>query len=266
MVGDGIYGSNTKGMKALMMPTGKMRCMCAGTTLVLSCVGVAARAQTVALDKLAHVRMRTGVDTMLRCIQPRGGAPGRCGNAYLRTIERRRDGTYELRNDYFDSTGKHQTTQTTRATPTLALRSYRVQDVRDSAAMVIADGVAAAWVSTPRGTRLVGMDNVSDRYESELIEQALATVDSRVGTFITFPVGSLYGPDPVGVTPDTIRITTRTQMRVGQSRVQVLVMVRSNGNMAWLETKTGKLIARRGSAGPNTFWWHIRQGAELPQE
>jgi hypothetical protein len=43
-------------------------------------------------------------------------------------------------------------------------------------------------------------------------------------------------------------------------------MVHRNGNIAWLEAKTGKLMARRGSAGPNAFWWHIRQGALLPQE
>lgn len=221
-------------------------------------------AQQIPLANVASLTIPAGVDTLDRCLQPRGGAVGRCGSPYIRIVEARTNGTYELRNEYFDSSRTRTAVQITRTSRALAVRYQRVQDVRDSAALVIADGFASAWVASPRGLRLVGTGGVEERYDPELLEQALAIADPPVGSIVVVATGNLYAADPIAVSVDTLRVAGRVDMVANGARVPAVVIVRGNGNTSWVEAKRGRILARRGKAGPNADWWHVRQGAQLP--
>jgi hypothetical protein len=222
-------------------------------------------AQELALSAAHGHRIPASVDTLERCIQPRGEAPRGCGSPYARIVEATANGMYELRNEYFDSAGKIQTVQITRTTPSLAIRYHRVRDTRDSAAMVLVDGMLSAWVVTPGGTRLIGVSGARDRYEPDLVEQALALANPAAGRFAPIAIDNLYGSDPVSVSIDTVRVKEHADLVVNGHRIAVIVVTRTNGNTSWIQAGTAKILARRGSAGPNAFWWHVARGVEFPK-
>jgi len=233
--------------------------------LLLSLWATRGRSQEQPFAALARHRVGAAVDTLDRCTQVPGEAPRDCGNPYVRIVEATGRGGYELRNEYFDSTGKRETVQITRTTADFAVRYERVQASADSAALAVHDGMASAWVATPRGTRLIGVASAPERYAGDLVEQALALSGPRVGRFVTFPIGNLYGPDAIGVSTDTLRVAERTEVVVRGRRVPVLVATHRNGNTSWIDARSGRILARRGRAGPNRFWWHVAHGVELPK-
>jgi hypothetical protein len=172
---------------------------------------------------------------------------------------------YELRNEYFDSTGKRTTVQITRTTSDLVVRYERVQDTRDSASFAIIDGMASAWVATPQRTRLIGVTTAVNRYAPDLVEQAFAIGNPAVGRFVTFPIGNLYGPDPTGASPDTLRVVEHTRLMLRGRPTRAIIVAHGNGSTSWIDPRTGKVLARRGNAGPDAFWWHVARGVELPK-
>jgi hypothetical protein len=242
-----------------------MALCCAFAAVALSLPGSRALAQApVRLP--ADVELVPGIDT-LDTWSSRGASPPVRGVTYVRRVSGSRDGGWTVELEWFDSTGAPTTTQRTETQPGgLTTRAERVRAVTDSASLLLAHGRATGWV-VPVGesARLID-EAVSDAFmNAEVASLAAGAAQAEPGVTLTAPITGLFGPDPLAILLDSARVDGPVRLRFRGQDIECLRFTRSNGRVFWVERASGRLVARRGRAGPVTFW-HVVRGVELPRE
>ena len=196
-----------------------------------------------------------------------GGTAQRGAGGYVvRAIRMVRGGRWELVDTWYDSTGKETARQATRtASQRLMTELATVRANVDSASMLVSSNHVTAWV-VPAGQppRFFDGDAVGERYDLTLVGAAVAKTHAAAGTTFRFPGYDLYGASPVGSSIDSIRLVRRDTLARGATRLPVVVLQRSNGNLIWVDEASGAEVAARGNAGPGRWWWHIRRGVTPP--
>jgi hypothetical protein len=242
-----------------------VRSMFVGAALLSVFLPRATRAQSISLDRLAGVRLPVGVDTMFSHFQPKGGAVRLRKSYYVRTVTSG-PARWELRAAWHDSAGTLDATQITRGPArSVLVNEMRVLAQHDSASLLIAAGHGSAWVVPDHGaSHLVSSDSVAERSAGEILEMTLAASHPAIGSYVVSNLGQLFSEQPLSVSVDTLRVTGSADVRIGSAIRKTWVLTHSNGTMAWADQSNGRVVLRRGSAGPNAQWWHAVAGAQLP--
>lgn len=185
----------------------------------------------------------------------------------MRVLRRVGAERWELTDNWIDSSGRVNTRQSVRTGDgTLATEIETVRADRDSASLLVSPNRVTAWV-VPVGesARLFDGPPAGERYAGALV--VAATVKSRpaIGAVLLAPAAGLFSANPLALVVDSIRVVARDSVdRAGGGRVPVVLLERNSGTRFWVDEATGTLIAARGNAGPQRFWWHIRRGIRLP--
>lgn len=240
---------------------------CSVLIAAFACLGPASLGgQEIALAELSRRGPVMSVDTVDTYSQPRGGTIEAGKTLYVRSWNGSRTAGWRVTYEWRDSTGAITATQMARTMPgALELREERVRATTDSASLLVADGVASGWVVPAKvGPRLLSGDHVPPRYSIEMLEAFFGASRLRVGAFVVAGVAALYGANPLGVTRDTLRVVARQQLQSGSRQIDTWVLEHTNGTRAWVAIGTGRVLARRGAAGPNRYWWHVLRGVTPP--
>jgi sugar lactone lactonase YvrE len=205
-------------------------------------------------------------DTFETYTSPRDGAivPGN-GAYYIRATRQIGARRFELSNTWFDSAGQITAKQTVRTAPnSLATDLETVRATTDSASLLVTADRVTAWVVRPgEAARLYDAPTTGERYAGDVVSMAIVRSQPAIGNLYVAPMHALFGPNPVDVCVDSIRVVRRDSVFDGQTVRRVFVLERSNGQV-WVEEQSGAILLSRGNAGPNRWWWHIRRGVRPP--
>jgi hypothetical protein len=237
--------------------------------LGLGLFAVPARAQP-SLTYLRRARLSTGADTMDTFTSPRGiersVAPTPGNGAYVIQARKPVAGNrWELSSTWYDSSGKVTAVQTTRTAPgSLATELEMVRALADSAALLVTAERSTGWV-VPQNqpARLIDGPTRGERFAGELAALAVAQSKPAPGSLFSAPAGALYGPDPLDIRIDSIRVVRRDTLYRGATPLPVLVLERNRTTQIWVDERSGLELLSRGNAGPERWWWHIVRGVRL---
>jgi hypothetical protein len=218
---------------------------------------------------LRTAAIRPGTDTIDTFVSPRGtGALSRGDGTWLvRTRQQIGARRWELTDTWFDSSGRMTARQYSRtARGSLAIDLEAVRADGDSASLLVTGDRVTAWVVPEgQGPQLFDAPNVTERFATGAIVAAIAAARPVVGAVFVAPTHSLYGGNPVATRLDSIRVVRRDTLRAGTTPVPVLVLERRGGGLTWVDEASGTIVAARGNAGPQQWWWHIRRGFAPPR-
>jgi hypothetical protein len=213
-------------------------------------------------------RLIAGADTMDTFGSVPGGPIERGNGAwYVRTVVRN-GSHWELSDTWHDSTGRVTARQYVRvASSNLTTEEERVRADGDSASMLVTSDHITAWV-VPVGqpVRLFDGPGTGDRWTPGVFRLGVAAARPAVGEVIFAPTYALYGANPLKTSVDTIRVVKRSTVKRGGATIPVVMVERGNGvSASWFEESTGRIVAARGNAGPNRYWWHVLRGVTPPE-
>lgn len=215
---------------------------------------------------LREVRLEPRVDTFDTFMSNRTGGPLVRGTTWYERHERRLPGgRWEVMDVWHDSTGAVTTRQVVQTgNGTLATEVELVRAVTDSAALLVGPDRVVGWV-VPAGQppRLLTAPPAGDRYALALVLHAIAQARPSAGSMYVAPMAVLYGGSPLRPTPDTFRVAGHAGLLRSGQPLEALFIVRSGESRLWIEAGTGAVLAARGAAGPQRWWWHIRRGVDV---
>jgi hypothetical protein len=200
-----------------------------------------------------------------RSDQPRRKDPA----SYIQALSHLPSGDWQIRREWRDSLGTVTSVGTTvLSARDLATRFDGDRAPTDSAAVLFAGTHATGWVVRQgEPPRLFDGDVDQAASQAGAVEVAFASQRPQVGDRLVAPVYSLYGAGPLTSRLDTLSATESVVLQAGPLRIPCVVITRTSGTRIWVETATGRIIARRGEAmGGRIVWWHVRRGVEPPPD
>lgn len=235
------------------------------SALILAATAVAgARAQTP-INALSLTQLQARADTVETWSRQGPGAPIR-GSYYERIVSGSRDLGWILELRWYDTTRAWFSTQRTETRPGgLVTRVDRVRGLLDSASLLVTGDRAAGWV-VPRGQQptLVEGTPTSDFANPDVAVLAIAAARPVPGTVFLVPHNRLFSATPVATAVDTLRVLGVARLRYNGREVDCQTISGTQGRVYWVERATGRMLARRATTGPVTFW-HVVAGVTPPE-